>query len=170
MALDESDEDTGSDQDLPKLPRQLSHPPTAPRIRVPLPSPSVQRDTTKRCTRSTRLTPRDNDSQIDFNLIESSPAQGYDSQDRQREVADHRCQDVKSLFYGVQSMPVYKRFQHREDMYSLVLDNEPVQERPSTPVFADVSDAVEGDLPKSSSPPGSSPLSSGQSLLPSLTQ
>ena len=167
MSLDESSEDTGSDQDLPRFPRQLSRSPAPPRIQVSLSPAPVQINTRKRRTSSPsrsapRLIPRHDDSQIDFAPIESSPVpEEYNSQlltDRQKEVAERQRQDTNALFSDIRSSPLYKRLQHDEDMYNPVLRDEPVQERPSTPVFAAVVDAVEGELPKSSSPPRSSPI------------
>lgn len=160
MSLDESSDETGSDQDL-------SRPPTPPRIQVSLSPAAVQRNATKSYTGSPSspapgLLPCHRDSEIDFNPIESSPApEGHNSQlftDRQKEVAQHECQDVGNLFYGIQSKPMYKRFRNGGDMCSLLLDNAPAHERPSTPEFADIADAVKDELPKSSSPPRSSPI------------
>ena len=129
---------------------------------------------------------RHDDSQIEFARIESSPVPEEDFQlltDRQKDVAERQRHDAAAMFPDIQSSPIYKRLQRDEhntpeishnsgetaaqtavfdcdDLFDILRSPEG---RAATPMLDVPSDALGYDLPKSSSPLRSSPITAALS-------
>jgi len=129
---------------------------------------------------------RHDDSQIEFARIESSPVPEEDSQlltDRQKDVAERQRRDAAAMFPDIQSSPIYKRLQRDEhntpeisnnsaetaartavfdcdDLFDIIRSPEG---RAATPMLDVPSLAPGYDLPKSSSPLRSSPITAALS-------
>lgn len=185
MSLDESLEDP--DDLFPVLPRQLSRSPAPPQIRL---STSPARVAPAQPNGSTlgesspfkqpvKAALRHNDSQIEFEPIESSPVpENQDSQlltDRQKEVADRQRHEAASMFPDIRSSPIYKRLEGRDTDILRRTDAATIEsvnhfdvprspeDRENTPILGIPGDPLGDELPKSSSPIRSSPIAAALS-------